>query len=179
MPLLRKVPHVLALALIVSLSLAGCKKKEEEDNQQCESDCTSELAADIEDCENEKTACLSACAGPDDYECTWECDDYADDCMGSFYMCAGFCPCATEVRSCANDCDTSGEDYDIECLTDCTDLYMDCAGEDSPYMCATECLTASSICEYNCEQLSYSSSEFTTCREACSSEAADCLGACD
>lgn len=180
MPLLSRLPHLLALALIVTLSTTGCKKKEEEeeDNQQCESDCTSNLAGNIEECENEKTACLSACAGPDDDECTSECDDFGSDCWGTYTVCASFCPCATEARSCASDCDTSDE-VDFECLTDCNDIYMTCAGDDSPYLCSIECLLTIMTCQRDCEQLAYSSSEFTSCREACSSEVATCLGACD
>lgn len=170
--------RVAALSLTLALGLGawGCKKKEVR-NEKCESDCVAEYQDELADCEQETINCLSTCDGPDDYDCVWDCEDLSGECQLGFILCTSSCPCAKEATSCSQDC-IDGEEIDVDCAMGCTEEYNDCTGADSPYLCATLCQGPQYSCVSNCEQLSYSSDEFVTCREGCLDDVLDCLGDC-
>lgn len=162
--------------LVASLFFAtGCKKDKEEDNGKCESSCVGDYAADIETCERRTYECLATCDGPDDIDCTWDCEDYEFECLGDFSICTGSCSCAQETVSCSRDCASD----DVSCLQGCVDDYTDCAGEDSAYLCSINCQSPLSICKSACDAFAYDSAEFTDCRATCASEGKACLKACE
>ncbi len=185
-----------ALILLVGLG-TGCKKDEEEDNQKCESECVGDYADGIESCTEDATECLAGCSGPDDIPCTWDCEDLQDECMFKLTICASRCPCAKDVASCARSCPDYGACEDAcaeddtacqnDCLTEftncasgCEEDYTDCAGEDSPYYCfTTDCQLTAFQCTSMCEQLAYSSQDFTDCRASCAEQIAACARDCE
>lgn len=160
--------------MISLLFFAGCKKEKEEDNGKCESSCVGDYADDIEKCERRTYECLATCDGPDDIECTSDCEDYEFECLGDFSICTGSCSCAQETVSCSRDCSNT----DVDCLQGCVDEYTDCAGEDSAYLCALNCQSPTAICKSACDSFSYDSPEFSDCRADCASEASACLSSC-
>jgi hypothetical protein len=171
MKTIQLLPFLLALVLFT-----GCKKDKEEDNQECESSCVGKYADSIVSCEKKAADCLATCEGPDDYDCTWDCEDLEDECTGRFYMCAGTCPCASDVPSCYRAC----AEGDLECATGCVDRYYDCAGEDSPYTCYLEnCQVVVFQCKDLCDEMAYDSAEFAACRADCASETKACLNSCE
>ena len=160
-------------ALIFSTS---CKKEDEQpDNAECESSCVAKYARAISGCERRSYECLSDCAGPDDIDCTWDCEDYEFECLADFSICSGYCPCARDTAHCGRSC----PDNDTACLQDCVDGYIDCAGDDSAYLCANDCQTSLAICKSGCDEQPYDSEQFTTCRASCADEAVQCLEACE
>lgn len=152
----------------------GCKSKEE-NNQECELACVEEYSSEAESCGRSETECLSGCSGADDWDCIYSCEDEAPDCQFDHILCVSSCPCAKEVTSCARDC----PDEDTDCLIDCSDSYEECAGVDSPYLCATLCDAGLGGCELGCEEVSYDSAEFLTCRNQCTDTHVSCLSACE
>jgi hypothetical protein len=173
--LLRSVRAPLLVACALTLAV-GCKKKEER-NDKCEAKCVEEYAEGIEECDRQTTECLATCAGPDDVSCTWDCEDYQDECLIDFSLCANSCPCAKDVAGCVQGC-IDGETIDQQCALDCNDEYLECSGGNSPTTCGFVCQGLSYSCGYDCEDLTYSSDEFVDCREGCTDQVVGCLGDC-
>lgn len=168
-----RTPLLIACALTLAM---GCKKKEES-NDKCESRCVADYAEEVEDCDRQTTECLANCAGPEDVDCTWDCEDYQDECTFGFILCANSCPCAKDVSSCLQGC-RDGESIDQQCALDCNDEYLDCAGGDSSTACGFTCQSLAYSCNAECEDLSYSSDEFVTCRDGCTDQVVGCLDDC-
>ncbi len=171
--MLSRSSRTIAFALVFSIALAGCKK--EEGNQECESSCVGKLADKVASCEVEVAECLSGCAGLDDYDCTWDCEDIEFDCIGNFYVCSGGCPCASDVVSCSRNC----PEDDVDCLVACANDYVSCAGSDSPYQCSLTCQQETSFCRSQCETLGYETDEFVQCRTVCGEDSESCLRGCE
>lgn len=163
-----------AFAFVLAALLSGCKKDEEQKNAECEAGCIEKEQGRIVDCEEEISSCIATCSGPEDYSCIDDCEWEADCESANYYICVASCDCAKEVPSCAQDC---GED--TECLTGCTEAYLECAGDDSPYLCVTNtCDVEAYSCTYACESSSLSASDYADCRIDCAESKAACYESC-
>jgi hypothetical protein len=165
------------LVMLLSLTLGSavaCKSKEDR-NARCEGKCASKLADQLADCESEIVSCLSQCDGPDDFDCTWDCDEFEYACLIDFSNCYSSCPCAKEATNCFLKCDLQ----DQNCFIDCGTRYTDCGGTDTPSICVNMCLATESLCKSQCDSLPYDSSEFRACRRECTSDAESCIRTCE
>ena len=159
----------LVISVITLCISCGDDEGDDQDNHNCEAECTVDYLEAMPDCDEGSMSCLLNCESPDDAPCMDGCQTCWTELDNDLATCESYCPCMSEWT----DCDAACTDH--ECLDWCETNYYTCIGPDSLYLIITGCIADKYTCESDCEENSLDMPEYLDCRLTCHSSFNDCL----